>query len=59
LAYGIYWWRGTKIVNFMVPGRWGRDNFKNHPKLINFWKSSSLQLHMWRKNWIHGDIDLE
>jgi hypothetical protein len=25
--------------------------------LTNFQKSSSLQPHMWRKNWMHGDVE--
>jgi hypothetical protein len=60
LPYSTYGWRGTKIVNFMVPvslGPWGRG--KNYPKLTNFQKSSSLQPHMWRKNWMHGDVEQE
>jgi hypothetical protein len=59
LAYSIYGWRGTKIVNFMVPaplGPWGWG--KNYSKLTNFQKSSQ-QRHMWRKNWIHGDVEQE
>ena len=60
LAYSIYGWRGTKIVNFTIPaplGPWGRG--KNFSNLTNFQKSSSLQPHMWRKNWMHGDVEQE
>jgi hypothetical protein len=59
-ADSIHGWRGTKILNFMVPAplgpwEWG----KNYPKLTNFQKSSSLHPHMWRKNWMHGDVEQE
>jgi hypothetical protein len=60
LGYSIYGWRGTNIVNFMVPaplGPWGQG--KNYSKLTNFQKSSSLQPHMWRKNWMHCDVEQE
>jgi hypothetical protein len=44
----------------MVPaplGSWGQG--KNYQKLTNFQKSYSLQLHMWKKNWMHGDVEKE
>jgi hypothetical protein len=59
LVSGIYGWRDTQIVNFIVPvplGPWGRG--KNYPKLTNFQKSS-LEPHMWRKNWMYGDVEQE
>jgi hypothetical protein len=55
LACSIYWWRGIKIVNFMVPAPRGLGRGTNYPKVTNFQKSSSLQPHLWRKKWMHGD----
>jgi hypothetical protein len=60
LAYSIFGWRGTQIVSFMVSGPWGiRGRGKNYPKLTNMQTCSSLQPHMWRKNWMHGDVEQE
>ena len=45
-------------MNFTIPaplGPWGQG--KNYSNLTNFQKSSSLQPYMWRKNWMHGDVE--
>ena len=38
-----------------TPGGWG----KNCPKVTNFQKSSSLQLHMSERNQMHSDVEQE